>query len=153
MFCSTLLITHFENSGFVSYLIMLYLVVSIISLIFIAGLYIHINSDKKRNKTWPITFLKIFCEILLPILFLPFLEIFLTIFKCKRNLNGSQMHIIYTDTQCYSGSYIAHVIISSLIMILFLFLSFIVAVLYYECRYNSQNFNAKLKIIKIIIFI
>ena len=143
VFCSTLLIPHFESSVFMSYIILLYIVVFLTFLIYFIIIYVYFNFKNKSRKGIACTFLQIISEIFLSTLFLPFLDVLLVIFKCETNKNNVLTNAIYKDIICFKGNYIAHTLMSSLTIILFLFFSFAVAFFYFECRFNPNSFNSK----------
>ena len=87
---------------------------------------------------------KLVFEIFPQILFMPMLEVLITIFDCSFDeITGKYLHSLYAPTICYESLYILHVFSAVFIMLFLLAFCFFINLFYFECRLKSSNFLAK----------
>ncbi len=104
--------------------------VAVISIIICLFVYtIYSLAIKKFYFLWPVNLLKGALTILYWILFLPFMEAFLSVFSC---VNGH--HKIDTSMQCYQGVHIFFVVFSFVFMFLLLGITVLSALFYNESQ-------------------
>ena len=90
---------------------------------------IYSLSINKFYFMWPVNLLKASLTFMYWVLFIPFMEVFMGIFRCE---NGN--HYIDTSLQCYQGLHIFFVVFSIFFMILLLIICAITALFYNETQ-------------------
>lgn len=132
-----LLTPQYEYMGYATMVILVYLFVGIIALEIMLYLMLS-NKTEKMSKTLPMTILKGIINLMLSILYMPIVDLFISIWTCE---NGH--HYAFTNYECWSGSHTVHSIVAIIFLIIFYFLSVIHSFLYYEARFNYSNSISK----------
>lgn len=115
----------------------------IFTILFIIVDIIYVSYSFKRKKftaIWPLMILRNFVNLAVTILFLFITETLISMIQCPWNdtLQAYQ-HINFPNVQCFVGFHLFHTIVSVLFNIIFVLISLIVALNYYESRISSQN--------------
>ncbi|CAD8155764.1 unnamed protein product [Paramecium octaurelia] len=98
---------------------------------------------RKEENSWILLILKIIINLFLSILFLPFIDIFISIIDCQEDGNGNQVHYYFTDQQCWVGAHILHGIIAIIILLIFYGFCMILGGIYYESKFMSDQANSQ----------
>ncbi|EGR30970.1 hypothetical protein IMG5_119850 [Ichthyophthirius multifiliis] len=96
---------------------------------------------------------QIFCQIILPILYLPFFDLFLSIMRCKPNDQGQYMHKIFVEVQCYQGNNLLHSFFAGVAALLLFFVTYLATITNFESRYISNRIIIKQNKKQITIFL
>ena len=67
---------------------------------------------------------------------------FIEVFHCT-SVNGRQMHVEFTEVECYVGDYILFVILGIFFTVILSLYTIIMSLIYFECRFSSQDAFAK----------
>ncbi len=125
------MIPAIESNGSSSFFWILYFFgIAVITVIL--GLFaytVYSLSIKKFYFLWPVNLLKEALTLLYWILFLPFTEAFLEIFKCENGYNK-----IDTSMECLNGIHIFFVVLSIVFLILLVSITVLVALFYNETQ-------------------
>lgn len=133
-----------KSSSYSIYLAIFYITQTIFFIVLIDILYIvYMNAKKKQVLQWPLTLLRLFCELNESIIFIPFFELYTSIFQCTTDSKGKSVHAIFSEVRCSSETFILHSFVSSISCFCYLIFSLIQTLLFYECRYNSFCSNTK----------
>ncbi len=76
-------------------------------------------------------------------LFIPILEILLSVFACVSNGQGNQVHFIFTEIPCWEGTHLMIIIINSFVLIWFLSFAIVAVLLFFESSITSNSCNSK----------
>lgn len=127
------------------FLLMFYGYVAIIFVIIVDIIYVSISFNRKQfTSLWPLIFLRNFVNMAVTFLFLPISESLLSMIDCQFNVNAQQyVHSSYPDVICYVGTHLIHTIFSIGFTAVFVIISLIVAINYFETRMSSPNILAR----------
>ncbi|CAD8070227.1 unnamed protein product [Paramecium primaurelia] len=132
--------SYLKNLSFQTYILVNYIVMGLIMLLLIVVLFIALKSASLGRMTGTLMILKIFFEVLNYVLFMPILQLFLTIFNCD---NSTHIHKIYKDQQCYNGNYLLHVLLCCIASIILIGVSTLVTLMFFESRFQINNPQCK----------
>lgn len=141
-----MIMPYLATASFSFYIVIVYLISTLNFCMFLLIVYFNLKGqeDKKPQNQFIFQFFKMICEILPQILYMPMLEILISLFKCSfQASSGKWIHSIYPDSVCYEGIYILHLFIVGLVLIFLVILTALINLLYYDCRLKSPNFLAK----------
>ena len=138
------------------FLLVFYLIISLIFSMVIIITYIHISTTRKtkknsKNNHWSVYLFRIFSE-LLPITTMPIFSILFIPLKCFNTSNGNTYLQDYPAVQCFSGEHLVHFFISILFLLVFFFISVGITMFAFEYRRKSLNTLAKLASFYNIVF-
>ncbi len=120
-----------EDNQSVSFFWILYFF-AVFVIVAIIGLIIYTIYSLSINKfyfLWPVNLLKTSLTFMYWVLFIPFMEVFMAIFRCE---NGH--HLIDSSLQCYQGMHIFFVVFSLIFVLLLLIICSITALFYNETQ-------------------
>lgn len=110
-------------------------------------LFVFSLGKKSKNLTaytsWvlePIRWIIIFFTTFL---FIPILEILLSVFACVENNQGNQVHYIFAEIPCWKGTHLMIMIINCLTLIIFLLFTVVAVLLFFESSITSNSCNSK----------
>ncbi|CAD8203560.1 unnamed protein product [Paramecium pentaurelia] len=144
IFGYVLLTPYFEMISFSGFAAMMYVCLGLVlfSLMLIFLLSYSINKSKS-SFTWPIMLLRFLISIFLQALYMPIIDLLLSMLACQTDQNGVLKHQLF-DVQCWSNIHIVHAIVAIFGTILFFILCIIFSLLYYESRYQPHEASSKL---------
>lgn len=162
------IINYLTNFPWFTYLIIFYLGILLVLLVILDMVYVLYSIARKNFAVvWPLKALTSFCSIFVTVLFLPLLsiftdfytkiELFVSMLTCVKSQNGKYfVHSFYSETICWQGAHIAHAVMAVVISIVFILISLIVTLTFYETKQFSGNagaryFNKNLNIIDRIV--
>ncbi|CAD8065320.1 unnamed protein product [Paramecium sonneborni] len=126
-------------------IILLYLCIGIFTFSMMLTFFIGLGLNKKKQENnWIKKGLKIFINLFLSILYLPILDIFITIIDCGYDKNGIYIHNQFQEQKCWTDTHILHGIVAILFAIIFYGYCVCFALLYYESKYEPTNPNSKM---------
>ena len=141
------IVDHLSSLTYNHILVVLYVLVGFLIFMVLICLIINImliNVNRHNLETSHIIFIifRIFIE-LIQIIYLPMIELFFFLFKCKDNGNGIIFHEVFTDVMCFSGTNLVHIFVSILAIIIFVFASLFLIKFCYEIRTKSHSWISK----------
>ena len=139
------LLTYIENRPTVIYLCGLYASILAITLVLINIGYVSYSFSRKYfTATWPLYLLRTVAKIFVTGLFMPLLEVNLSIFHCIRSDDGTQW-VNHANEQlvCFTPIHFLHMSISFIVTIIFIVISLCVALTFFENSENSGGDSAK----------
>ncbi|CAD8173029.1 unnamed protein product [Paramecium pentaurelia] len=132
-----LLSPQYDQMQYSAMVILTYLFVGIIALEILLYLVLS-NRTEKLSKTLPMTMLKSIINLMLSILYMPIVDLFISVWTCK-----DSYHFSFTNYECWTGSHTVHSIVAIIFLIIFYTLSAIHSFLYYEARFIYTNSLSK----------
>ncbi|CAD8074133.1 unnamed protein product [Paramecium primaurelia] len=132
-----LLSPQYDQMQYSAMVILTYLFVGIIALEILLYLVLS-NRTEKLSKTLPMTMLKSIINLMLSILYMPIVDLFISVWTCK-----DSYHFSFTNYECWTGSHTVHSIVAIIFLIIFYILSAIHSFLYYEARFIYTNSLSK----------
>jgi len=120
-------------------IILVYIFIGIVIIAILLFLLLS-NRSEKLSKTLPLNILKLILNLILTILYMPFLDLFISLVICNSNNN----HFVFEEIHCWSGSHAVHSVVALIFFILFYFISILFSFLYFESRLVYTNPNSKL---------
>jgi len=137
------IVTYFEKSNWNLYITFFYVGVVIVALAIIDAFYISYSySRKKVSFAWPVVLLRNVMLLFTTILFLPFLQYFISVLHCV-DYNGIQVHYNFTEIQCWKGIYTLHAIFAILGAIVFIICTLISSLTLFEYKTNPNDPTAR----------
>ena len=106
---------------------------------------IYVSYSFSRNFftiTWPLHILRHVAKAIVTIFFMPLQEIFISIYHCDLH-NNKWENSYATDIECWNGIYFLHFFCSIAVSIIFIIISLVVALTYFECNESEENHGAK----------
>ncbi|EGR30840.1 PAS domain S-box family protein [Ichthyophthirius multifiliis] len=100
-------------------------------------------SKKKFSTTWPLTILRSVASLLVTVFFLPITETLVSVVQCSTNEQGQLGLDSFPEVICWEGWHLFHALISSLFNLIFMFLSTIVALTYFQPKQTSEDRTAR----------
>ncbi|EAR82220.2 PAS domain S-box protein (macronuclear) [Tetrahymena thermophila SB210] len=144
---------YMPRINFYTYLAGVYLLVFVILLVILDILYVSYSfSQKKFSITWPLKVLNQVTSYLVTVFFLPITETLISLLECEEE-NGHLVLASFNDQVCWQGWVLFHQIISSLFNLIFVIISSIVALTFFEPRMTSKNRTARQDSIGEVVFI
>lgn len=148
------IINYLPNFQWNIYLAVFYLGILLVVLVIIDIIYVIISIARKRfTLIWPLKILTMFCSLFVTALFLPLLgikssfnikiELFVSIVTCKDNSTGQLVLASYPEVECWVGLHILHAAIAITVSIIFILISLIVTITFYETRTLTPNAGSK----------
>ena len=138
---------HLSALDYYYVIVIFYVVVGFLIFIIFVCLIINvmlINTNKHNLETSHVLFIifRVYCE-LLQISYLPLIELFLFLFKCKDDGTGIIIHEVFRDVNCFTGTNLVHIFVSILALLLFVSSSIFLVKFCYELRSKSHSWIAK----------
>ncbi|KAL4460692.1 hypothetical protein ABPG72_017168 [Tetrahymena utriculariae] len=144
---------YMPSINFYTYLAGVYLLVFVILLIILDILYVSYSfSQKKFSITWPLKVLNQVTSYFVTVFFLPITETLVSLLECQEE-NGHLVLANFNDQVCWQGWILFHQIICSLFNLIFVIISSIVALTFFEPRMTSKNRTARQDSIGEVVFI
>ena len=127
------------------YLTVFYLCVLLVTLMIINIVYVSYSFSRNFfTVTWPLYVLRHVAKAIVTIFFMPLQEIFISIFDCTLDsTTGKQMNSYSPTIECWTGLHFLHFFCSVAVSIVFITISLIVALTYFECNDSGENHGAK----------
>ncbi|CAD8075781.1 unnamed protein product [Paramecium primaurelia] len=143
IFGYVLLTPYFETVSFSGFAAMMYICLGLIlfALMLIFLLSYSINKSKS-SFTWPIILLRFLISIFLQALYMPIIDLLLSMLACQTNQNGVLKHQLF-EIECWSNIHIVHAIVAIFGTILFFVLCTLFSLLYFESRYQPHDASSK----------
>jgi len=99
---------------------------------------------KKLSFTTPIIILKYIAISFSTVLFLPFMDYFISIVACVTNpFTDKKVHTFFTDEECWTGIHVLHAVFAILGSMLFFVISGVISLTYFEYKSNSNDPTAR----------
>jgi hypothetical protein len=125
-------------------MIMFYVGIFIIAFVLICFAYVSYSYTKKKFAfVWPLHALRTLASLFVTILFIPLLDVFISISDCQNNSNGVLVNRMFPSTTCWNGMHIIQAVIAIMVAIVFAAISLIAGITYFECRGSSHDATAR----------
>ncbi|EGR29894.1 PAS domain S-box family protein [Ichthyophthirius multifiliis] len=121
------------------YFLDLIILLIILDIIFVSYSF----SKKKFSTTWPLSILRSVASLLVTVFFLPITETLVSVIQCSVNENGILTLDSFPEIECWVGWHLFHALISSIFNLLFMLLSTIVALTYFQPKQTSEDRTAR----------
>ena len=142
------LVAYFSNFPWSIYLAIFYIGIVLVILIIIDIIYVFYSmTQKKFAFIWPLKILASFCSVFVTVMFLPLLKLFMSMISCHNDIDGNFVNNYYTDLRCWEGYHILHGIMAILVSIIFIMISLIVTLTFYDTKTLTSNAGSRLVLI------
>jgi len=133
----------FSKLNLTTYIVIFYICIFIVCLVILDIFYVSYSfSRKKFSFVWPLQALRSVCGLFVTVLFLPFLETFTSMIECK-NKNGQLVSMIFDEFHCWTGQHIIHASFALVVSLIFIFISVVVALTFFDNQSTSNDISAK----------
>jgi hypothetical protein len=130
--------------NWIVYVLLFYIGILMVGLTIIDIFYVsYAISKKKFSYLWPIKALRSVCGLFVTALFLPLLELFFSMMACERNDNEELVNTTAPDIVCWKGLHILYSVSAILVSSVFIVISVIVAMTYFDASWDDENPEAK----------
>ena len=137
-------ISYFSNFPWATYLVIFYLGILLVLLVIVDIIYVLYSMARKKFAViWPLKALTSFCSIFVTVMFLPLLKLFVSMISCHKNDDGVFVHNYYVEERCWEGLHILHAIMAVVVSIVFIMISLIVTLTFYDIKTLSANAASK----------
>ncbi|CAD8069136.1 unnamed protein product [Paramecium sonneborni] len=135
---------YIQPQDYSSLVIMYYVCIGVFMFMTMLAIYKGLNVKKKKEEnSWILLILKILINLFLSILFLPYIDLFISIIDCENDGNGNYQHYYFPNQQCWQEAHIIHGIIAIIMILIFYGFCIIFGAIYYEFQYNSAQVNSQ----------
>lgn len=130
---------------FTLYLVIFYTCIAAIVLTVLDIVYVSYSFSKKRfDLIWPLQVLRSVVGLSVTVFFLPITEFLVNIVQCETNPDDGLSYLSsYPTVQCWAGMHIVHAVVGILNMVVFVSISLVVALNYYESKLSSTDPTAR----------
>lgn len=127
------------------YVIFFYVLIGLILFIILDIIYVSYSFQRKKfSVLWPLVILRNFVNLAVTLFFLFITETLISMIECPYNQEkGGYYHSNFEDVKCFVGWHLIHTIVSVLFNVIFVIISLIVALNYYESRISSDKKEAR----------
>jgi hypothetical protein len=126
------------------YLLVYYIFVFLVTLVILNIAYVFYSFSRQYfTYTWPLYVLSKTAKIFITILFLPVLNLNLSLFVCEKKPDGKYYNTTSTNLECFVGFYFVHMATSLIISIIFFTICVFSVVNFFECSECEEDFEAK----------
>ena len=126
------------------YLSVFYLFIFAVILVILNIAYVSYSFSRKYfTYTWPLYVLRNVAKIFVTVLFMPALELFLSITVCQENADGVLVNTICSELICFQGEHYIHMMVALIVTIVFLVICLIVAINLYEVSETAEEHKGK----------
>lgn len=139
------IVNYLSSSTLLVYLIVFYLFVLAVTLVILNIFYVSYSFSRKFfTHTWPLYILAKVVKTFVTNLFMPIIELFISVYKCQLDETGNfYVNQIESSLICFQGFHYVHMIISIVISVIFVVICIICAINFFECSELSEDFEAK----------
>jgi len=131
--------------NWIVYVSLFYLSIFLVGLTIIDVFYVsYAISKKKFSYLWPIRALRSVCSLFVTALFLPLTELFFSMMACEMDDNGVMVNTTATDIVCWQGLHILYSASAIIVSSVFLVISIIVAMTYFDIGWDDDNPTSKI---------
>jgi len=133
-------VTYFKETNWNLYITFFYIGLGLVTLSHIGFLYIvFVLLKKKASFSWCVLVLRNIMLLFTTILFLPFVEYFVSILACVKDTTGTSVHSYFSQVKCWEGTHIAHGIFAIIGCVLFLPSTLLISLTFYEYKCGKTN--------------
>jgi hypothetical protein len=126
------------------YLTVFYTSLSLVILMIVNIAYVSYSFSRNFfTVTWPLYVLRYVAKAVVTIFFMPLQEIFISILSCSVDSTGKSVNSFSPSIECWTGFHFLHLFCSIAVSIVFIMISLIVALTYFECNDGGDNHGAK----------
>jgi len=138
------LINYLSSFPWETYLAVFYLGILLVVLVIVDIIYVLYSMARKKFACiWPLKALTSFCSLFVTIMFLPLLKLFVSMISCHKNGQGVSVHNSYHEINCWEGYHILHAALAIFVSIIFILISLIVTLTFYDAKSLSANAGCK----------
>ena len=127
------------------YLVIFYFCIGAVVLTVLDIIYVSYSFNKQIfTVMWPLVVLRNVVTLSVTIFFLPVTEFLIGMVECNNDPEtGKSVHNLFPDVVCWQGTHILHGVIALIIIVVFVSISLIVALNYFESRISSSDPTAR----------
>ena len=130
--------------NWIVYVGLFYLAILMVALTIVDIFYVsYAISKKKFSYLWPIEALRNTCGLFVTALFLPLTELFFSMMACEADDNGVMSNTTSIDIKCWEGMHILYSACAIIVSSVFLVISIIVAMTYFDISWDDSNPTSK----------
>jgi len=139
------IVPYLDDTNWDLYIIFFYIGIVVVGIMIIDALYVSYAFSRKRYSfTWPIIILRYIGTLFMTVLYLPFLDYFISVPACVTDKSGLSVHSFYSEVRCWNGVHILHAIFAILGSILFVATTAVLSLTYFEYKGVSNDPNARI---------
>jgi hypothetical protein len=102
---------YIEDTNWELYVTFLYIGIAVVAITILTFFYVsYIFSKKNVSFNWPIVFLKYLATLFITIFYLPFMDYFVSMIACVKNVDEVSVHSYFTNIECWKGMHILHAV-------------------------------------------
>lgn len=135
------IVPYIEDTNWDLYVTLFYIGVFVIGFAVMMIFYVsYAFSHKKGTFSWPIVALRYTVRLMTSVLFLPFLNYFVSMIACVKDpKTQNTVHSYFTDVQCWTSTHIAHAIVAIITILVFLSICALASLLSFEYKDISND--------------
>ena len=139
------IVPYLAGTSWNLYITFLYVGIAIIAIVIFDALFVNYAFSKRSfSFTWPLIILRYIAMFFVSIGFLPFLDYFVSVLACVTNRQtGVMVHTYFPEIECWTGSHILHAVFAIFAIILFIAISMVFSLTYFEYRSTSNDPTAR----------
>jgi len=138
------IVTYLDSTSYDLYVTFFYIGIAILGFSIINIVYVNYAfSRKKFSFNWPIMILKYIATLFVTILYLPFLDYFISIVACVKDNGGNNVHSYFTEVLCWNGMHILHAVFAILGSLIFFCMSIVISLTFFEYKSASNDTTAR----------
>ncbi len=139
------IVSYLDDTNWDLYIIFFYIGIVLVAIMVIDALYVSYAFSRKRYSfTWPIIILRYMGTLFMTVLYLPFLDYFMSVPACVEDKNtGLTVHSYYSEQRCWNGVHILHAIFAIFGSIMFVTVTAVLSLTYFEYKGVSNDPNAR----------
>jgi len=140
------IVSYLDDTNWDLYIIFFYIGIVLVAIMVIDALYVSYAFSRKRYSfTWPIIILRYMGTLFMTVLYLPFLDYFMSVPACVEDKNtGLSVHSYYSEVRCWNGVHILHAIFAIFGSILFVTVTAVLSLTYFEYKGVSNDPTARI---------
>ena len=133
-----------SNTSLTIYLCVFYICISVVILVILDIFYVSYSfKQKKFAFVWPLKLLRALVGMFVTALFLPFIECFTLMLECSPEEGETWLGLFPFELVCWKGEHIIHAAFSIVISLIFIGISLIVSLTFYESNGYIGDISAK----------
>jgi hypothetical protein len=138
------IVTYLDSTSYDLYVTFFYIGIAILGFAIVNVVYVNYAfSRKKFSFNWPIMILKYIATLFVTILYLPFLDYFISIVACVKDNYGNTVHSYFSEVTCWSGMHILHAVFAIIGSLIFFCMSIVISLTFFEYKSASNDTTAR----------
>jgi hypothetical protein len=136
---------YLQFSSWETYLTIIFIIALILLIFYLCLFFFSLLNEKstRQRASWIVQPLRMISHFFSTLLYIPIVELFLSVYKCKEDLNGNSVHYIFAEKVCWQSTHLVICILSIMILAAFLVLAGVITLLYYDNSISKFDVNSK----------